>query len=134
MAFARHNVPTAAFVHGDMAAQEFEDASFDAVVAFFSIFHLPRDEHAAIFEKIARWLRPGGLLVASTGACSDPDTGEDEWHDWLGAPMYWSYYQSAVTLDLLRASGLEVVRASEETTDEDGESATFLWLVARKPA
>ena len=134
VALARRNVPTASFVHGDMAAQDFEDASFDAVVAFFSIFHLPRDEHAALFEKIARWLRPGGLLVASTGARSDPGTVEDDWHDWLGAPMYWSFYQSVVTLDLLRASGLEVVRASEETSDEDGQPVTFLWLVARKPA
>ena len=48
--------------------------------------------------------------------------------------MYWSFYQSAVTLDLLRASGLEVVRASEETSDEDGQPVTFLWLLARKPA
>ena len=52
VALARRNVPTASFVHGDMAAQEFEDARFDAVVAFFSIFHLPRDEHAALFEAV----------------------------------------------------------------------------------
>ena len=128
---ARANVPGAVFIHGDMLAQAFPEASFDAVVAFFSIFHLPREEHGAIFDKIAVWLRPGGYLVASTGTYSDPGTVEE---DWLGAPMYWSFYPSARSLELVRASGLEIVRAADETSDEDGTPHTFLWLVARKPA
>ena len=127
---ARHAVPTATFVHGDMAAQSFPEASFDAVVAFFSIFHLPREEHGALFGRIASWLRPGGYLVASTGARSDPGTVEE---DWLGAPMYWSFYSSEKSLELLRASGLEIERADEATGEEDGQPVTFLWIVARKP-
>lgn len=127
---ARMNVPGAKFIQGDMMTQAFPEGSFDAVVAFFSIFHLPREEHGAVFDKIAAWLRPGGYLVASTGSCSDPGTV----HDWLGAPMYWSFYPSARSLELIQASGLEIVRASDETSDEDGEPHTFLWLVARKPS
>jgi SAM-dependent methyltransferase len=127
---ARRNVPGATFIHGDMMAQAFPEGSFDAVVAFFSIFHLPREEHGAVFGKVAAWLRPGGYLVASTGSRSDPGTVEE---DWLGAPMYWSFYPSARSLELIRASGLEIVRAADETSDEDGRPHTFLWLVARKP-
>jgi SAM-dependent methyltransferase len=127
---ARRNVPGVTFIHGDMAAQAFPEASFDAVVAFFSIFHLPREEHGALFRSIASWLRPGGYLVASTGVYSDPGTVEE---DWLGAPMYWSFYPGARNLEMLRASGLEIVKAREETSDEDGQPTTFLWLVARKP-
>ena len=127
---ARHAVPAATFVHGDMAAQSFPEASFDAVVAFFSIFHLSREEHGALFGRIASWLRPGGYLVASTGARSDPGTVEE---DWLGAPMYWSFYPSETSLELVRASGLEIVQADEATGEEDGQPVTFLWIVARKP-
>ena len=128
---ARRNVPGATFIHGDMAAQSFPAGSFDAVVAFFSIFHLPREEHGAMFAAIASWLRPGGYLVASTGTYSDPGTNE---HDWLGAPMYWSFYPSARSLELIRASGLEIVQAREATSDEDGQPERFLWIVARKPS
>ena len=31
---------------------------------FYSIAHIPREEHAALFGEVARWLRPGGLLLA----------------------------------------------------------------------
>src|SRR5262245_18644559 len=58
---ARANVPNATFLHADMTALEFEPASFDAVVAFFSIIHVPREEQPGLLEQIARWLRPGGL-------------------------------------------------------------------------
>ncbi|MCC7371457.1 MAG: class I SAM-dependent methyltransferase [Chloroflexi bacterium] len=127
---ARASVPNATFSHGDMTALTFPAASFDAVVAFFSLIHLPRDEHAAMFASIATWLRPGGLLVASTGSYSDPGTVEQ---DWLGAPMYWSFFASAVSLALIRAAGLEIVEAQDVTADEDGQPVTFLWVVARKP-
>src|SRR5687768_13505829 len=39
---ARKNVPGATFLHADMASITFPPAAFDAVVAFYSIIHLPR--------------------------------------------------------------------------------------------
>jgi SAM-dependent methyltransferase len=127
---ARRIVPGATFIHGDMATQAFPAGRFDAVVAFFSIFHLPREEHGEVYGRIASWLRPGGYLVASTGVYSDPGTVEE---DWLGAPMYWSFYPSARSLEMIRTSGLEVLESREETSNEDGQPARFLWLAARKP-
>jgi SAM-dependent methyltransferase len=127
---ARQNVPAATFIHADMTTVELPPASFDAIVAFFSIIHVPRDDHAAVYASIARWLKSGGLLVLSTGAHSDPGTVED----WLGAPTYWSFPPSAGSQDLIRAAGLEIVQAREETSIEDGQPVTFLWVTARKPA
>jgi ubiquinone/menaquinone biosynthesis C-methylase UbiE len=51
---ARTNVPEARFVVGDIARLELEEASFDAVTAFYSISHLPREEHADVVAKVAR--------------------------------------------------------------------------------
>ena len=53
------------FVCGDVMSAEFEDGSFDAAVAFYSIFHLPREEHRGLFERIHRWLRPGGYFLCT---------------------------------------------------------------------
>jgi SAM-dependent methyltransferase len=65
LALARKDVPEATFVEADFGTLELEEASFDAVCALYSITHLARREHAALFARIAGWLRPGGLCLAS---------------------------------------------------------------------
>ena len=62
---ARINVPDATFINADMTEVELPASSFDAVVAFYSIVHVPRYQHAALLRSVATWLRPGGLLAAS---------------------------------------------------------------------
>src|SRR5262245_20679252 len=61
----RERVPGATFLHADMTALELEPASFDAVAAFFSLIHVPREEQPGLLARVARWLRPGGLFVAT---------------------------------------------------------------------
>jgi len=65
---ARRNVPNAAFVQADMTALDLPTAGFDGVTAFYSITHVPREQHGPLLAAIARWLRPGGMFVAALGA------------------------------------------------------------------
>ena len=44
-----------------------DPGSFDAVVALYSIIHVPRRHYPLVFERIHRWLRPDGWLLASFG-------------------------------------------------------------------
>jgi SAM-dependent methyltransferase len=127
---ARQNVPNAMLLHADMTELEIEPASFDAVVAFFSIIHVPREEQPGLLAQIARWLRPGGLFVATMGARATEDGYEE---DWLGAPMYWSHFDAETNLGLVEEAGLTIASSTLETADEDGAPVTFLWVVARKP-
>jgi SAM-dependent methyltransferase len=130
IALAQCNVPTATFVQADMAALDFPPAGFDAVAAFYSIIHVPRDEHPGLVHDIATWLRPGGLLVATMGAGSTAASVEP---DWLGVPMYFSHFDAATNQRLVEVAGLRIISAREETADEDGVPVTFLSVVARKP-
>jgi SAM-dependent methyltransferase len=130
IALAKQQVPEAQFEHADMTRLDFPPGSFDAVIAFYSITHVPREEHAQLLLNIATWLRPGGLFVASMGAGDDPGGVEE---DWLGAPMYFSAFDSATNRRLVQESGLELLVADDITGDEDGVPVTFLWVVARKP-
>ena len=107
-------------------------AGFDGVAAFYSLIHLPYGELASMLARVARWLRDGGVFVASLSARGDGEYVEAEWLD--GAPMYWSGYPVEQTLGFLEAAGLEVIEAKVETAVEDGEDAPFLWVVARKVA
>ncbi|HEU5434137.1 MAG TPA: class I SAM-dependent methyltransferase, partial [Thermomicrobiales bacterium] len=63
VALARRRVPAATFVHADMTQLDLPPARFDAVVSFYAITHVPRDEHPALLAAIARWLRPGGHFI-----------------------------------------------------------------------
>jgi SAM-dependent methyltransferase len=113
-----------------MASLALPAASFDAVVAFYSIIHVPRQEHPRLLRDIAAWLRPGGLLIATMGAGATEDGYEQDWH---GAPMYWSHFDSATNRDLVSQAGLRLLEATELIDDEDGVPVTFLWIVAQKP-
>lgn len=124
----RRAIPTAAFVQADMARFGLATASVDAVVAFYSIIHLPRDEHAGLFREIARWLRPGGWFVASFGTRDAPGHVED---GWLGVRMYSSSHPTETTERLLRDAGFRIEQSRIETADEDGRPVPFLWIVAR---
>jgi SAM-dependent methyltransferase len=130
VALARRNVPGAEFIHADMTQINFPPDSFHAIIAFYSIIHVPRAEHAALLGRVASWLRPGGFFVATLGV-ADTELGFEA--GWLGTPMYWSAYDPDTGRRLVEAAGLVVDRAAIETADEDGQPVSFLWVVARRP-
>src|SRR5215469_16168286 len=90
---AQELVPDAQFLLADISCVEFESESFDAVVSFFALIHVPLDDQRALLSRVASWLRPGGLFVATTGYWAW--TGYEE--NWLdgGAPMWWSHADAA---------------------------------------
>jgi SAM-dependent methyltransferase len=119
---ARELVPRAEFVCADAIAVDFPTASFDAVVSFYALIHIPVAEQPPLLERVARWLRPGGLFLATTGHRAW--TGVDE--DWLGGgvPMWWSHADAATTRAWLTAAGLTVER-EEFAPEGDGGHAVF---------
>jgi SAM-dependent methyltransferase len=136
---ARERIPEARFVHGDVMSVEFAPETFDAVVSFYVLNNLPREELGPLFARIHGWLRPGGWLLASLPATDNPG-----WRgEWLGVEMFFSGYDAETTLELARDAGLEVVDHSLETVLEpdweDGRmgetygEVRWLWLLARRP-
>jgi 2-polyprenyl-3-methyl-5-hydroxy-6-metoxy-1,4-benzoquinol methylase len=124
---ARINVPAAEFLQADMTAVGFAPASFDAIAAFYSITHVPRAKHAELLRRIANWLKPRGLLVASLGSgdCA-------EWRgEWLGAEMFFSHYDAHVYQRLICDAGLTIEYT--EVVDQDNDDGRFFWVIARSP-
>ena len=130
IALAQQNVPHAQFIQADITQLDFLPDSFDAVAAFYTIIHVPRQEQPKLWQDIASWLRPGGLLVAAMGTGS---VKADFDQDFLGAPMYWSSFGNETNKRLVEEAGLHIVSAQEETAKEFDEPVTFLWVIAQKP-
>ena len=127
---ARRHIPRANLIKADMIDLSFEAESFDAVVAFHSIIHVPRAEHPALLGEIRRWLRPGGAFFA-TWALGAWEGEEEDWEGW-GAPMLWSHHDGETSLKLLRDAGFAVERAEARTTSGARGDESWLWVLARK--
>jgi len=115
---ARSAIPNAAFVQGDLTALPFVDATFDALVSYFALIHVPLAQHATALRELRRVLRPGGLALFSMGANDNP---VDIDPNWLGAgtPMYWSHYGRADNLRLVAEAGFCLIW--ERLIAEDAE-------------
>jgi SAM-dependent methyltransferase len=127
---ARSLVPGARFVCADMTAVEFEPASFDCVAAFYSFIKVPVSEQPDLFRRIARWLSPGGWLLAVLGKYAWTGT-EDDWRGVKGATMYWSHADLSSSRRWLADAGLEIV---EEGTQPEQGTPGFAVLLARRVA
>jgi SAM-dependent methyltransferase len=98
---ARRLVPAARFVQADMAALHLRPASSDAVVAFYSLIHVPLADQQALIPRIRDWLGPGGYFLAIVGAGQWTGTAP-----YLGADMFWDHADTATYLRGLRAARL----------------------------
>jgi cyclopropane fatty-acyl-phospholipid synthase-like methyltransferase len=126
---ARAEIPNARFVHADLAELDFPAESYDAVTALYSISHVPREQHPALFGKVARWLRPSGLFLASLSA-----NGTNDWtEEWLGVEMFFSGFDADTNRRLIREASFELAVDDVLSMQEPEGEATFLWVLARKP-
>jgi ubiquinone/menaquinone biosynthesis C-methylase UbiE len=125
---ARANVPGATLVHGDFGELDFADHSFDAVTAFYSIMHVPREEHRGLLGRIARWLKPEGLFLASLSH----EGGPDRTYEWLGVEMFFSAFDAETSRRIVREAGFELILDELVWMEEPQGSAAFLWVLARR--
>lgn len=131
VALARKLVPEASFIEADITRARLPDGTFDAIVSLYTIFHIPRAEHAELLAHYRRLLRPNGLLVASFGTRDDPASIED---DWLGAggSMYWSSHDRATNLGLVRDAGFHILKDTDVSEEVSPQGPRHLFIQARR--
>ena len=131
---ARSNLPQGRFIHGDIMSVEFPPSSFDAAVAFYSVFHLPREEHRELFRRIHRWLKPHGYLLV-TLTSSGEEAYTENFH---GVTMYWSNYGLDDYREILAETGFTLLETSAighgYTQEHQGEDEHHPIVLARKKA
>jgi SAM-dependent methyltransferase len=124
-------VPDMDIIYADIADVEFDLAQFEAVTIIYALFHLPRDKHNALFEKIFGWLRPNGKLLFTYATREYTGSLEFDGHkEFLGKQLYYSHKSP----ERLHAD-LESVGFIIEAWDyRNIGGEVFLWVTACKPA
>ena len=125
---AARNVPEGRFIQGDVRSISFPASSFDAVVSFYALEHIPRREHLTTLRRIHGWLKPRGLLLIALEAADY----EDVTANWLGVPMFFSCFDPETTRQLAGEAGFDVIETAVEDQLEGGRSVPYLWLLARR--
>jgi len=122
-------VPSARFLCSDVSELAFAPDSYDAIVSFYAIIHMPLAEHPALFASIARWLRPSGYFLATIG--HNAWTGTDEAYlDVPGGKMAWSHADEATNVRWLQEAGLHVQWTRFVPEGDSGHTL----VLARNPA
>ena len=103
---ARANVPEGTFIQGDLMTVALPAEGFDAAVAYYSLFHLPREEHPDFFRRLLGWLRPGGHALMTVTRQAEAAYTED---DFFGVTMYWSNWGLDEYLPMLAQAGFTVL-------------------------
>jgi trans-aconitate methyltransferase len=101
---ARRDLPGGTFLRCDVL--DFEPQHpFQAIVAWDSMFHVPRRYHRDVFERLHSWLTDAGVLLVSLGGSAWEGTTE-----MLGETFFFSGFEPEQSLGLLREVGFEVFR------------------------
>jgi cyclopropane fatty-acyl-phospholipid synthase-like methyltransferase len=132
LANALAQVPGASFLQADMSRCQFRPGSFDAVVSFYAIFHLPVSDHASLIARIGEWLKSDGYFLVTLSPHRQEGYTED---DFFGAEMFWSNLSLPEYRDTLGSSGFEILSEAvvgHGYTDEDANPEQHPLVFARR--
>jgi len=129
---ARRLVPGARFRRADATTLRLPPGSFEAVVALYSMIHMPLTAQPALLRSVASWLVEDGMLLLSAGW--NEWTGSDD--GWLGSetPMWWSHADVATYRQWLTQAGFVVLREEFVPEGDGGHSLFWARRSVRPPA
>ena len=134
IAYAKRNVPTGKFICDDIMTISFPEETYDAVVSFYTVFHIPKEQHNGLFKRVHFWLKPGGYFMATLAQLDEEPYTED---DFFGVSMYWSNFGVDRYKDMLTAIGFQILKENQLgegfNDDADKKKVIHPLILAQKP-
>lgn len=124
---AKKNVPSAKFIKADFMSYE-DDTLYDGAVLFYSLFHIQREYHLTVMQKIYDLLTPQGKVLLNI---RKEDCGKLKFRrDFCGKPMCWSHYDSTTFFEIVNHIGFSYEVIGDE--ESYGSSESHLWVILSK--
>lgn len=127
---ANKHVPEMKTVCSDMCDIQFGEGEFSAITSIYSLFHIPKNQHADLFGKFFRWLQPNGMALFTYA--TREYTGSEEFEgykEFLGQQLFYSHETPGTLLQMLEDTGFSIESKDYHCIADE----TFLWLTVRKP-
>ena len=130
LAIASEKLPDHRWLHGQM--EDFQlDETFDAVVCWDCLFHLPRQLYQPVISKIHHWLVPGGRFMVSSGVLVD-EHPEGFTDTMFGYEFYYDSLSPDDMVSVIEKAGFKIILA-EVCDPPDGDRDKGKWAtVAEK--
>lgn len=120
---ARQTHPNETFLHQDITTWETTN-TFDFILAWDSLFHLPLKSQKPVLEKLCTLLAPNGILIYTLGDAEGEHT--DQWH---GDSFAYSSIGINENLNLLIKHGLSIRHLELDQFPE-----SHVYIIAQKGA
>lgn len=116
---ARKNCPRGDYLVGDIANLKKNEYSVNAIVCFYTLFHLPRTQHKKLLTIMYSFLQKNGMLLMTMG-----DREFEGRHILHGEEMWSSQYGTKQNTKLVTESGFEILM--NEIDNSGGERHQIL--------
>lgn len=126
---AREHVPAAEFVQQDLTDLGLKPESFDGVVSYYALIHVPREEDRSVLSALYRLLKPGGVALLCLGASGRAEIRDEFVRS--DVELFWSTYDEETYRELLADIGFRVRRA-DHVTDSLNPDSNHLFVLATK--
>ncbi|MFX1297515.1 MAG: class I SAM-dependent methyltransferase [Promethearchaeota archaeon] len=128
---ARQNATNVVFICEDMTKVKFPNEYFDGILSYYSIIHVPRDEHYRLLCNFYRMLKVKGVILITFHLHNEPELFAEDFFD-IGVQMYWSGFNKSTNLRMLKQIGFKIIWSkSVKESPKFGES-THLFVFAEK--
>lgn len=124
---AINNIPTAKFVNKDFMKYQ-DETLYDGIILLYSLFHIQREYHPVVMQKIYNMLKPQGKVLINI---RKEDCGKLKYRrNFCGKPMCWSHYDKDTFLSIIDHIGFSYEIIGDEKLYGSAES--HLWLILGK--
>lgn len=120
---ARTNCPTGSYIAYDIANLTTGEYDVDAVVCFYTLFHLPRNEHKKLLAVIHSFIKKDGMLLITMG-----DREFEGNHNMYDVKMWSSQFGTSKNHKIIAEAGFEILL--DEIDNSGGERHQI--ILARK--
>ena len=129
---ARRSNPDISFQRGNMLALDLPNAALAAIVCFYAIIHLGRDDAVKALKEMNRVLEPGGLLLLSFHG-GEGALHRDQWYD-KPVSIDVTLFANDEMSSYLESSGFEIEQIVEREPYDFEYPTPRVYLLGRKPS
>ena len=124
---AKNNIPLAKFINTDFLIYR-DNNYYDGIVLLYSLFHIQREYHIEVMQKVYNMLKPNGKVLLNI---REEDCGSLKYRrDFCGMPMCWSHYDKNTFLNIISKIGFKYKQLGDEKMY--GSSESHLWIILSK--